>query len=127
MLRWDVPTKEWRELGVGALRVLAVPPAPADGAAAAAAAAGPPYASVRVAFSVPTGSGRRERVLVNSCVSRDTRMDVAAGAAGKPSCITLDLVVARDGGASLERFMLRVRAAAQAEAVAQHIRTATGK
>jgi len=113
MLRFDAAAKEWRELGVGAIRIAAVKGA--DGK----------LATPRLVFSVPF-SGRREKVLVNSFLAKDSRITgTASPGAGKPASLTLDLVVAKGGDAKLERYSAKVRTDAQMTGVLEGVKKAT--
>lgn len=126
MLRFDAATKEWRDLGPGCLRVLGVPKEDASASAGAGASPAAAYASARIAFSIPF-SGKRERVLVSSLVTKDTKMEVAPGAGpNKPASLTMLLVVAKEGGtAALEKFVSKMRTVEQVNAIVDHVKRAT--
>ena len=73
--------------------------------------AGPSRA--RLVFSIPVPGRVREKLLVNRRLEASTKMELAPSKDGKPASLSITFM----GGAGLERYTLRVKTDAQAQAI----------
>jgi hypothetical protein len=90
-----VKTKETTDLGVGSLRVVSG------------------GGKGRLVFSQPIPGRRREKQFINRRLDAAAKLDFAPSVGGKAATLTITLV----GGDGLERYTVRVKTDAQAQAI----------
>lgn len=117
---YDLPSKGWKDLGVGALRI-ATRNKQVEG--------GSTEKIGRLVFSLPsTSGGTKEKVLVSAALARGQKVETSMDAKSGSGSITLLLVNAskRDAsGPQLQKFLFRVKTAAQQQQIVDAIKKAT--